>query len=78
MYSGSRFSRMGYILGMATDIDPKNPVYELRKFDADFQFQKIIRTCPTPTPGRRVGTAATRLTAGTVGVPWGYGRSDAA
>ena len=52
MYSGSRFSRMGYILGMATDIDPKNPVYELRKFDADFQFQKIIRTCPTPTPGR--------------------------
>jgi hypothetical protein len=52
MFSGTRFSQKGYILGMATDIDPNNPVYELRKFDENFQFQKIIRACPTPSPGR--------------------------
>ncbi|MGD2245068.1 MAG: 6-bladed beta-propeller [Candidatus Aminicenantes bacterium] len=51
MYGRTTFSKQGYILGLATDIDPKNPVYEIRKFDSDFQFQKIIRTCPTPSPG---------------------------
>ena len=51
MYSRTTFSKQGYILGIATDIDPQNLVYEIRKFDSDFQFQKIIRTCPLPTPG---------------------------
>lgn len=50
MYSRTTFSKQGYILGIATDIDPQNPVYEIRKFDKDFVFQKIIRTCPTPPP----------------------------
>jgi len=48
MYSRTTFSKQGYILGIATDIDPQNPVYEIRKFDSDFVLQKIIRTCPTP------------------------------
>ncbi len=52
MYARTMISKQGYMLGLGTDIDPQNPVYEIRKFDADFEFQKIIRTCPTPSPGR--------------------------
>lgn len=52
MYFRTLFSKQGYILGMAANIDPQNLVYEIRKYDADFQFQKIIRTCPTPSPGK--------------------------
>ena len=52
MYARTMISKQGYMLGLGTDIDPQNPVYEIRKFDADFQFQKIIRTCPTPSPGK--------------------------
>ncbi|MCJ7578926.1 MAG: 6-bladed beta-propeller [Candidatus Aminicenantes bacterium] len=52
MYARTIVSKQGYVLGLGTDIDPQNPVYEIRKFDENFQFQKIIRTCPTPSPGK--------------------------
>ena len=52
MYTRTMFSKKGFMLALTTDIDPQNPVYEIRKFDLDFNFQKIIRTCPTPLPGR--------------------------
>jgi len=52
MYARTMVSKQGYMLGLGTDIDPQNPVYEIRKFDENFQFQKIIRTCPTPSPGK--------------------------
>ncbi len=45
-------SKQGYMLALGTDLDPQNLVYELRKFDMNFQFLKIIRTCPTPSPGK--------------------------
>lgn len=51
LFARATFSSQGDILGVATAMDPENPVYEMTKFDRELKPIKVLKTCPLPVQG---------------------------